>query len=63
MWFDPTMVDENGDWIEQELFEYDVETGELVPIEGDSLFGMKVENIGDMIGYGEMKMVESYLYR
>ena len=28
MWFDPTMVDENGDWIEQELFEYDVETGE-----------------------------------
>jgi len=38
MWFDPTMVDENGDWINQELFEYDVETGELVPIEGDGPF-------------------------
>ena len=35
MWFDPTMIDENGDWIHQELFEYDVETGDLVPIEED----------------------------
>ena len=38
MWFDPTMQDENGDWIHQELYEYDVETGELVPIEGDGPF-------------------------
>ena len=28
MWFDPTMVDEDGNWIHQELYEYDVETGE-----------------------------------
>ena len=38
MWFDPTMIDEDGNWINQELFEYDVETGELVPIEGSGPF-------------------------
>ena len=38
MWFDPTMQDENGDWIHQQLYEYDVETGELVPIEGGGPF-------------------------
>ena len=35
MWFDPTMIDEDGNWIHQELYEYDPITGELVPIEGD----------------------------
>ena len=38
MWFDPTMRDENGDWIHQQLYEYDVDTGELVPIEGGGPF-------------------------
>ena len=38
MWFDPTMIDEDGNWINQELFEYDPVTGELVPIEGDGPF-------------------------
>ena len=36
MWYDPTMVDENGDWLEQELLEY--RNGEWVPIEGDGPF-------------------------
>jgi len=35
MWFDPTMIDDDGNWIHQELYEYDPVTGELVPIEGD----------------------------
>ena len=38
MWFDPTMIDEDGNWINQELFEYDPVTGELVPIEGSGPF-------------------------
>ena len=38
MWFDPTMQDEDGNWINQQLYEYDVDTGELVPIEGDGPF-------------------------
>tara|TARA_X000001382_G_C3173375_1_gene180311 strand:+ start:146 stop:1429 length:1284 start_codon:yes stop_codon:yes gene_type:complete len=38
MWFDPTMIDEDGNWLNQELFEYDPITGELVPIEGDGPF-------------------------
>jgi len=36
MWYDPTMVDEDGNWIQQELLEY--RNGEWVPIEGDGPF-------------------------
>ena len=36
MWYDPNMVDENGDWIQQELLEYI--NGEWVPVEGDGPF-------------------------
>ena len=38
MWFDPTMQDEDGNWIHQQLYEYDPVTGDLVPIEGDGPF-------------------------
>ena len=38
MWFDPTMIDEDGNWIHQELYELDPVTGDLVPIEGDGPF-------------------------
>ena len=34
MWFDPTMQDEDGNWIKQQLYEYDPVTGELREIEG-----------------------------
>ena len=34
MWFDPTMIDEDGNWIKQQLYEYDPVTGELREIEG-----------------------------
>ncbi len=36
MWYDVNMVDEDGNWIEQELLEY--VNGEWVPIEGDGPF-------------------------
>ena len=36
MWYDPTMVDEDGNWIQQELLEYI--NGEWVPVEGDGPF-------------------------
>ena len=38
MWFDPTMQDEDGNWIHQELFEYDPETGDLRKVEGPGPF-------------------------
>ena len=38
MWFDPTMKDSAGNWIHQQLYEYDPITGDLVPIEGDGPF-------------------------
>ena len=38
MWFDPTMQDEDGNWIHQQLYEYDPVTGDLVPIEGSGPF-------------------------
>jgi len=38
MWFDPTMQDEDGNWIHQQLYEIDPITGDLVPIEGDGPF-------------------------
>ena len=38
MWFDPTMQDEDGNWIHQQLYEYDPVTGDLVPIEGAGPF-------------------------
>ena len=34
MWFDPTMQDEDGNWLKQQLYEYDPATGELREIEG-----------------------------
>jgi len=34
MWFDPTMQDEDGNWLKQQLYEYDPVTGELREIEG-----------------------------
>ena len=34
MWFDPTMIDSAGEWVHQDLYEYDPVTGDLVPIEG-----------------------------
>ena len=36
MWFDPSMQDENGDWIHNELLEF--RNGEWVPVEGDGPF-------------------------
>ena len=59
-WFDPNMEnDTSTGWDSQQLYEVDPKTGELRPIEGDrALFGMVVESIGDMIGCGEMRMVE-----
>ena len=36
MWFDPTMQDEDGNWIHQELLEY--RNGEWVPVEGGGPF-------------------------
>jgi len=36
MWYDPNMVDEDGNWIEQELLEY--RNGEWVPVEGGGPF-------------------------
>ena len=36
MWYDPNMVDEDGNWIQQELLEY--VNGEWVPIEGSGPF-------------------------
>ena len=38
MWYDPTMKDENGDWIKQKLYEIDPVTGELREIEGPGPF-------------------------
>ena len=38
MWFDPTMQDENGDWIHQQLYEIDPVTGDLREIEGAGPF-------------------------
>ena len=37
-WYDPTMQDEDGNWIKQDLYEVDPETGELRLIEGDGPF-------------------------
>ena len=34
MWFDPTMQDEDGNWLKQQLYEYDPVSGELREIEG-----------------------------
>ena len=34
MWFDPTMKDEDGNWLKQQLYEYDPVSGELREIEG-----------------------------
>ena len=34
MWFDPTMQDEDGNWLKQQLYEYDPVSGELRDIEG-----------------------------
>ena len=34
MWYDPTMQDEDGNWLKQQLYEYDPATGELREIEG-----------------------------
>ena len=34
MWFDPTMKDEDDNWLKQQLYEYDPATGELREIEG-----------------------------
>ena len=34
MWFDPTMQDEDGNWLKQQLYEYDRVSGELREIEG-----------------------------
>ena len=36
MWYDPNMVDEDGNWIQQELLEY--RNGEWVPVEGSGPF-------------------------
>ena len=36
MWYDPNMVDEDGNWIQQELLEY--RNGEWVPVEGGGPF-------------------------
>ena len=38
MWYDPTMQDEDGNWIKQDLYEVDPETGELRLIEGGGPF-------------------------
>jgi len=38
MWYDPTMQDEDGNWIHQDLYEIDPVTGELRLIEGDGPF-------------------------
>ena len=38
MWYDPTMKDEDGNWIHQDLYEVDPVTGELRLIEGDGPF-------------------------
>jgi len=38
MWYDPTMQDEDGNWIKNELFEVDPQTGELRRIEGSGPF-------------------------
>jgi hypothetical protein len=38
MWFDPTMQDEDGNWLKQQLYEYDPITGELKEIEGAGPF-------------------------
>ena len=38
MWYDPTMQDEDGNWIKNELFEVDPNTGELRRIEGSGPF-------------------------
>jgi|TARA_R110000744_G_scaffold115701_2_gene216513 hypothetical protein len=37
-WFDPSMMDEDGNFIKQELYELDPITGELVPVEGAGPF-------------------------
>jgi len=37
-WYDPTMQDEDGNWIKQDLYEVDPETGELRLIEGEGPF-------------------------
>ena len=37
-WFDPTMQDEDGNWIKQDLYEVDPLTGELRKIEGGGPF-------------------------
>ena len=34
MWFDPTMKDEDDNWLKQQLYEYDPVSGELRDIEG-----------------------------
>tara|TARA_R110000824_G_scaffold113955_2_gene264077 strand:- start:500 stop:1780 length:1281 start_codon:yes stop_codon:yes gene_type:complete len=38
MWYDPTMQDEDGNWIKQDLYEIDPNTGELRLIEGEGPF-------------------------
>ena len=38
MWFDPNMIDDEGNWIHQTLYELDPETGELREIEGAGPF-------------------------
>lgn len=38
MWFDPTMQDEDGNWLKQQLYEYDPVSGELRDIEGAGPF-------------------------
>ena len=38
MWFDPTMKDEDDNWLKQQLYEYDPVSGELREIEGAGPF-------------------------
>ncbi len=38
MWYDPTMQDEDGNWLHQQLYEVDPTTGELREIEGAGPF-------------------------
>ena len=49
--------DTSTGWYSQTLYEIDPETGEIREVEGEGLFGMVVESIGDMIGCGEILMV------